>query len=67
MTPVLFGTALGNFGVNMVLDTLVKYAPPPKAHPTTERKVSATETDFTGFGFKIQENMDPRHRDRIAY
>ncbi|WP_435950297.1 peptide chain release factor 3 [Psychrobacter sp. DM8] len=67
MTPVLFGTALGNFGVNMVLDTLVKYSPPPKAHPTEEREVSATETDFSGFVFKIQANMDPRHRDRIAF
>ncbi|WP_352336785.1 peptide chain release factor 3 [Psychrobacter sp. 16-MNA-CIBAN-0192] len=67
MTPVLFGTALGNFGVNMVLDTLVKYAPPPKAHPTTEREVAATELGFTGFVFKIQANMDPRHRDRIAF
>ncbi len=67
MTPVLFGTALGNFGVNMVLDTLVKYAPPPKAHPTLEREVAATETAFSGFVFKIQANMDPRHRDRIAF
>lgn len=54
MTPVLFGTALGNFGVNMVLDTLIKYAPPPKSHPTNEREVAATETDFSGFVFKIQ-------------
>ena len=67
MTPVLFGTALGNFGVNMVLDTLIKYAPPPKSHPTNEREVAATETEFSGFVFKIQANMDPRHRDRIAF
>lgn len=67
MTPVLFGTALGNFGVNMVLDTLIEHAPPPKNHPTNERVVQANETSFTGFVFKIQANMDPRHRDRIAF
>lgn len=66
-TPVLFGTALGNFGVDMVLDTLVKYAPAPKDHATQERIVKANEEKFTGFVFKIQANMDPRHRDRIAF
>lgn len=66
-TPVLFGTALGNFGVDMVLDTLVKYAPAPKDHATQERIVKADEEKFTGFVFKIQANMDPRHRDRIAF
>src|SRR5690606_32584523 len=67
MTPVLFGTALGNFGVNMVRDTLIKYAPPPTSHPTNEREVAATETEFSGFVFKIQANMDPRYRDRITF
>ncbi len=66
-TPVLFGTALGNFGVDMVLNTLVKYAPAPKDHATQERIVKADEEKFTGFVFKIQANMDPRHRDRIAF
>lgn len=66
-TPVLFGTALGNFGVNMVLDTLVAHAPAPKDHVTKERVVQATEADFSGFVFKIQANMDPKHRDRIAF
>lgn len=66
-TPILFGTALGNFGVDMVLDTLVKYAPAPKDHATQERIVKANEEKFTGFVFKIQANMDPRHRDRIAF
>lgn len=66
-TPVLFGTALGNFGVDMVLDTLVKYAPAPKDYATQERIVKADEEKFTGFVFKIQANMDPRHRDRIAF
>ena len=67
ITPVLFGTALGNFGVNMVLDALIEHAPAPKDHPAKERVVSATESDFTGFVFKIQANMDPKHRDRIAF
>ncbi|ELA08895.1 peptide chain release factor 3 [Moraxella macacae 0408225] len=66
-TPVLFGTALGNFGVNMILDTLVAYAPAPKDHEALERVVLANEPNFTGFVFKIQANMDPKHRDRIAF
>lgn len=67
MTPVLFGTALGNFGINQILDTLIEHAPSPKNHNTQEREVLATENDFSGFVFKIQANMDPRHRDRIAF
>ncbi|MFC0821051.1 peptide chain release factor 3 [Moraxella marmotae] len=67
ITPVLFGTALGNFGVNMVLDTLVNHAPAPKDHTAVERTVKADEPDFTGFVFKIQANMDPKHRDRVAF
>ena len=66
-TPVLFGTALGNFGVDHVLDAFSQYAPPPKAHPTQDRVVEADEEGFTGFVFKIQANMDPKHRDRIAF
>lgn len=66
-TPVLFGTALGNFGVDHVLDAFSNYAPEPKAHPTENRLVEATEEGFTGFVFKIQANMDPKHRDRIAF
>ena len=66
-TPVLFGTALGNFGINMVLDVLTQYAPAPKDHDTVERTVKADEEKFSGFVFKIQANMDPRHRDRIAF
>lgn len=66
-TPVLFGTALGNFGVNMILDVLTKYAPPPKDHDAVERLVKADEPNFTGFVFKIQANMDPKHRDRVAF
>jgi len=67
MTPVFFGTALGNFGVDQVLDAIVDWAPMPLARPANERKVEATETPFTGFIFKIQANMDPKHRDRIAF
>ncbi|MCO8043120.1 peptide chain release factor 3 [Acinetobacter bohemicus] len=66
-TPVLFGTALGNFAVDHVLNTFIQWAPPPKAHPTHERVVEATEEGFSGFVFKIQANMDPKHRDRIAF
>lgn len=66
-TPVLFGTALGNFGVDMVLDAFVDWSPKPKDHPAVERVVEAAETGFSGFVFKIQANMDPRHRDRIAF
>ena len=66
-TPVLFGTALGNFGVDMVLDAFVDWSPKPKAHPAVERVVESAETGFSGFVFKIQANMDPRHRDRIAF
>ncbi|MFZ3193567.1 MAG: peptide chain release factor 3 [Moraxellaceae bacterium] len=66
-TPVLFGTALGNFGVDMVLDAFVDWAPAPKDHPAVERTVKASEAGFSGFVFKIQANMDPKHRDRVAF
>ncbi|WP_026471867.1 peptide chain release factor 3 [Alkanindiges illinoisensis] len=66
-TPVLFGTALGNFGVDQVLNAFVDWAPAPKAHPAKERQVDATEAGFSGFVFKIQANMDPKHRDRVAF
>ncbi|MEO0438652.1 MAG: peptide chain release factor 3 [Pseudomonadota bacterium] len=67
LTPVFFGTALANFGVREMLDDFVKWAPPPQPRDTTERTVPATESVFSGFVFKIQANMDPRHRDRIAF
>ncbi|MCW8856588.1 MAG: peptide chain release factor 3 [Kangiella sp.] len=67
LTPVFFGTALGNFGVNHMLDGLVKWAPSPLARESDERKVEATEPTFSAFVFKIQANMDPQHRDRIAF
>jgi len=66
-TPVFFGTALGNFGVEEMLDNFVQWAPPPLPRATETRIVQPTETAFTGFVFKIQANMDPKHRDRIAF
>jgi peptide chain release factor 3 len=67
LTPVFFGTALGNFGVDHMLDGLSAWAPPPQTRATAERQVEAIENKFTGFVFKIQANMDPQHRDRIAF
>lgn len=67
MTPVFFGTALGNFGVDHMLDSLVTWAPAPLPRRTDTRKVVATEEGFTGFVFKIQANMDRKHRDRVAF
>lgn len=67
LTPVFFGTALGNFGVREMLDHFVEWAPPPQNRHAHERDVMATETKFSGFVFKIQANMDPKHRDRIAF
>ncbi|MBN7824819.1 peptide chain release factor 3 [Bowmanella dokdonensis] len=67
LTPVFFGTALGNFGVDHMLDGLVAWAPRPQNRETDEREVSAEEEKFSGFVFKIQANMDPKHRDRIAF
>ena len=67
LTPVYFGTALNSFGIRELLDDFVENAPAPQARPTTSRKVEAAEEPFTGFVFKIQANMDPQHRDRIAF
>lgn len=67
LTPVFFGTALGNFGVDHMLDGLTEWAPAPQPRQSNERIVEATEDSFTGFVFKIQANMDPKHRDRIAF
>ena len=67
LTPVFFGTALGNFGVREMLDDFVRWAPQPQPRQTKEREVLASENKFSGFVFKIQANMDPKHRDRIAF
>ncbi len=67
LTPVFWGTALGNFGVDHMLDGLTAWAPPPQGRSTETREVLPSEEKFAGFIFKIQANMDPRHRDRIAF
>jgi peptide chain release factor 3 len=66
-TPVFFGSALSNFGVEALLDDFVQWAPAPQARETQTRKVDPYEEAFSGFVFKIQANMDPKHRDRIAF
>ena len=66
-TPVFFGSAVNNFGVKEVLDSLVDLAPPPGPKPAVQRTVQPTEEKFTGVVFKIQANMDPSHRDRVAF
>ena len=66
-TPVFFGSAIGNFGVKELLDEFVNYAPAPLVRQTEQRDVNPNEDKMTGFVFKIQANMDPGHRDRIAF
>ncbi len=66
-TPVFFGSAISNFGVQELLDAFVEIAPTPKPRETITRIVEPVEEKFTGFIFKIQANMDPNHRDRIAF
>ncbi|MDU7195293.1 MAG: peptide chain release factor 3, partial [Streptococcus sp.] len=68
LTPVFFGSALTNFGVQTFLETFLKFAPEPHGHKKTDGEiVDPYDKDFSGFVFKIQANMDPRHRDRIAF
>ena len=67
LTPVFFGSALSNFGVQEMLDAFVEHAPAPRCAPALQREVAAQEEAFSGFVFKIQANMDPQHRDRIAF
>jgi peptide chain release factor 3 len=66
-TPVFFGSAINNFGVTELLAAFVEFAPPPRPRATTTREVEAGEEPLSGFVFKIQANMDPGHRDRIAF
>ena len=66
-TPVFFGSGINNFGIEELLDALVDLAPAPGPRPTVSRPVSPREESFSGFVFKIQANMDPAHRDRIAF
>ncbi|HUI26881.1 MAG TPA: peptide chain release factor 3 [Candidatus Kryptonia bacterium] len=67
LTPVFFGSALTNFGVEPFLDQFIELAPPPLARATTAGPVSPDAAGFAGFVFKIQANMDPLHRDRVAF
>jgi peptide chain release factor 3 len=67
LTPVYFGSAINNFGVRDLLDGLARLAPSPRPQKAAERIVDPTEQQVTGFVFKIQANMDPRHRDRVAF
>jgi peptide chain release factor 3 len=66
-TPVFFGSAINNFGVKELLDAFVEMAPPPGTRVAVSREVSPYEKSFSGFAFKIQANMNPAHRDRIAF
>ena len=65
--PVFFGSAVNNFGVKEMLDTFVRIAPTPRPRHTTVRDVNPEEDKFSGFIFKIHANLDPKHRDRIAF
>ena len=66
-TPVFFGSALSNFGLKELLDFYTQYAPGPQARKTETREVLPSENKFSGFVFKIQANMDPKHHDRMAF
>ena len=67
LQPVFFGSALNNFGVRELLDCFVKIAPKPRPKESDTRMVLPNENDFSGFVFKIHANMDPKHRDRLAF
>ena len=67
LTPVFFGSAVNNFGVQLLLDFFVEHAPSPQPRATTTRDVDPGENKLAGFVFKIQANMDPAHRDRVAF
>ena len=67
LSPVFFGSALRNFGVRDLIDGLIEFAPPPRGQQAAGRMVEPREDKMTGFVFKIQANMDPNHRDRIAF
>lgn len=67
LTPVFFGSAINNFGIQEILNALIDWAPAPQPRETLERVVEPTENKFSGFVFKIQANMDAKHRDRIAF
>ncbi len=67
LTPVYFGSALKNFGVNELILAIATYAPPPRPQPSNQGAIDPASPEVTGFVFKVQANMDPQHRDRIAF
>lgn len=67
LTPVFFGSAINNFGIIELLDAFAEYAPSPRPRQAEQREVAPEEDKFTGFVFKVQANMDPAHRDRVAF
>jgi len=67
MTPVFFGSAMNNFGVQLLLDNFIQYAPPPRPRLSVAGTIEPDDDKFSGFIFKLQGNMDPRHRDRVAF
>ncbi|MCL6249829.1 peptide chain release factor 3 [Altererythrobacter sp. KTW20L] len=67
LTPVYFGSALKNFGVTDLIDAIARHAPPPRPQPAGEVMIDPSRDEVTGFIFKVQANMDPNHRDRIAF
>lgn len=67
LSPVFFGSAINNFGILELLDAFAEFAPPPRPREAEQRRVQPEEDKFTGFVFKVQANMDPAHRDRIAF
>jgi len=67
LTPVFFGSAMNNFGVQLLLDSFLQFAPPPSSRVAVSGTITPTHPSFSSFVFKIQANMDPRHRDRIAF
>jgi peptide chain release factor 3 len=67
LTPVFFGSALKNFGVAELIDAIATYAPPPRPQPSEDGPIGPERDEVTGFVFKVQANMDPQHRDRIAF
>jgi peptide chain release factor 3 len=66
-TPVFFGSAINNFGIDELLESFVEHAPPPRPRAAAQRMVEAGEDRFSGFVFKVQANMDPQHHDRVAF
>ena len=67
MTPIWFGSAINSFGVQELMQGISTYGPPPQPQNSAEREISPDESTVTGFVFKVQANMDPKHRDRVAF